>query len=508
MDGAGRIILAARGISVQFGATRALDGVDLALRAGEVHALLGQNGAGKSTLIRVISGACRPDAGTLELEGREVRPRTPAEAQQLGISTVFQEVNLCPNLTVAENMYAGRYPRRPWHAGGGIDWKRLNEQAQSQVEALGLRIDVRRQLSAFPVAIRQMVAIARATCTEARVLILDEPTSSLDEQEVAQLFALVRRLRAQGMAVLFVTHFLDQVYALCDRMTVLRNGRRVGEYLTSELDRAGLLAAMVGREFDPAARPAAAAPPVDAPRAPVVELKQVARRGCLHPLDLSLRRGEILGVAGLLGSGRTELARLLFGMDRHDSGTLLVEGQEVRLRTPADAIALGVAYCPEERKSEGLVLELSVRENIILALQARAGLKRALSPREQRELVARLIESLGIRAADMEMPVGQLSGGNQQKVLIARWLAISPRVLLLDEPTRGIDVAAREEILRQIATLAGEGMAVLFISAEIAEVLRESARIVVLRERRKVGELPGGSGEQAVYALIAEHAAA
>lgn len=508
MEGAGGVILEARGISVQFGATRALDGVDLFLRAGEVHALMGQNGAGKSTLIRVISGACRPLAGTLGLVGREVRPKSPAEAQQLGISTVFQEVNLCPNLTVAENMYAGRYPRRPWHAGGGIDWKRLNEQAQAQVESLGLRIDVRRELAAFPVAIRQMVAIARATCTDARVLVLDEPTSSLDEQEVAQLFALVRRLRAQGMAVLFVTHFLDQVYALCERMTVLRNGRRVGEYLTSELDRAGLLAAMVGREFDPAARPAAVAPPADAPRAPVVELKQVARRGSLQPLDLRLCRGEILGVAGLLGSGRTELARLLFGIDRHDQGTLLVEGKEVRLRSPADAIALGVAYCPEERKSEGLVLELSVRENIMLALQARAGLKLCLSPREQRQLAARLIESLGIRAADMEMPVGLLSGGNQQKVLIARWLAISPRVLLLDEPTRGIDVAAREEILRRIATLAQEGMAVLFISAEIAEVLRESARIVVLRERRKVGELPGGAAEQSVYALIAEHAAA
>jgi monosaccharide-transporting ATPase len=508
MNGERQSVLQARGFTVQFGATRALDGVDLTLRAGEVHALLGQNGAGKSTLIKVISGACQPVAGTVTLQGTPVNPRSPAEARDLGISTVYQEVQLCPNLSVAENLYAGRFPRRGLLAGGGIDWKRLHAMAQAKVDALGLRIDVRRMLSSYPVAIRQMVAIARATCVDARVLILDEPTSSLDEQEVAQLFALVRRLRAQGMAVLFVSHFLDQVYALSDRMTVLRNGTLVGEYLPAELDRAGLLAAMVGREVDLQRRQAqlAAAEP-QAGGTPVIELQQVARRGCLHPLDLTLRQGEILGVAGLLGSGRTELARLLFGIDRSDQGEMRVDGQPVKLRSPADAIALGIAYCPEERKSEGLVLQLSVRENIMMALQARKGLKKVLSTREQQQLAQRLIEDLGIRAADIDMPVGQLSGGNQQKVLIARWLAIEPRVLLLDEPTRGIDVAAREEILRRIAALAADGMAVLFISAEIAEVLRESARIVVLRERHKVGELPGGCDEHAVYSLIAEHAA-
>ena len=504
-------ILDVRGITVQFAATRALDGVDLCLRAGEVHALLGQNGAGKSTLIKVISGACEPAAGAMQMDGQPVRPQSPIQAQRLGISTVYQEVNLCPNLSVAENMYAGRFPRRRWFAGGGIHWGALHAQAQAQVDALGLRIDVRRQLGSYPVAIRQMVAIARATCTAARVLILDEPTSSLDEQEVSQLFALVDRLRRQGMAVLFVTHFLDQVYAIADRMTVLRNGTRVGEYHTSELDRAGLLAAMVGREVDLHARHAGgrAAQP-DAAGPPLVELQQVARRGSLHAIDLRICSGEILGLAGLLGSGRTELARLVFGLDRPDAGAIFIDGKPVRLRGPADAIGHGLAYCPEERKSEGLVLELSVRENILLALlalQARQGLGLRMPLREQQQLAARMIAALGIRTADMEMPVAQLSGGNQQKVLIARWLAIAPRVLVLDEPTRGIDVAAREEILREIAQLARDGMAVLFISAEIGEVLRESARIVVLRERHKVGELPGGSDEQAVYALIAEHEA-
>lgn len=497
-------VLHARGISLRFPAVQALDDVELCLRAGEVHALLGQNGAGKSSLIRVLTGACTKHEGTITLDGRAIRPGSPHEAQDLGISTVYQEVTLCPNLSVAENIAAGRYPRRHWLAGGGIHWRAVNEQARAAIAALGLDLDVARPLGAYPVAVRQMVAIARATRVAARVLILDEPTSSLDEQEVAQLFAVMRRLRGQGMAIVFVTHFLDQVYAIADRMTVLRNGRRVGEYVTAEMDRGGLIAAMLGHEFAPGRRPV---PPLGAAAAaPLLELRQVARKGDLHPVDLCIAAGEIVGIAGLLGSGRTELARLAFGLDRRDGGSIAIDGTVVPLRSPAEAIGHGLAFCPEERKTEGIIGELSVRENIVLALQARQGLSRRVPIAEQRKLAARLITALGITTADSETPVCQLSGGNQQRVLLARWLATRPRLLILDEPTRGIDIAAKEDLMGAVAELARSGMAVLFISAEIAEVLRESHRIAVLRDRRKVGELPGGCDEQAVYSLIAGHA--
>ncbi len=499
-------VLHARGISLRFPGVQALDDVELCLRAGEVHALLGQNGAGKSSLIRVFTGACTTHEGTITLDGRAIRPESPHEAQHLGISTVYQEVTLCPNLSVAENIAAGRYPRRRWLAGGGIHWRAVNEEARAAIAALGLDLDVTRPLGAYPVAIRQMVAIARATRVAARVLILDEPTSSLDEQEVAQLFAVMRRLRGQGMAILFVTHFLDQVYAIADRMTVLRNGRRVGEYVTAELDRGGLIAAMVGHEFAPGQRPVPPLSAAAAAAAPLMELRQVARKGDIHPVDLCIAAGEIVGIAGLLGSGRTELARLAFGLDRRDGGSIAIDGTVVALRGPAEAIGHGLAFCPEERKTEGIIGELSVRENIVLALQARQGLARRVPIAEQRQLAARLVAALGITTADSETPVCQLSGGNQQRVLLARWLATRPRLLILDEPTRGIDIAAKEDLMGAVAELARSGMAVLFISAEIAEVLRESHRIVVLRERRKVGELPGGCDEQAVYSLIAEHA--
>jgi simple sugar transport system ATP-binding protein len=508
LDSHAGVVLQARGISLGYPGVQALDDVALCLRAGEVHALLGQNGAGKSSLIRVLTGACDTHAGSITLDGRDIRPTTPLQAQQLGISTVYQEVILCPNLSVAENIAAGRYPRRRLLAGGGIDWRRVNDDARAAIASLGLELDVTRPLGSYPVAIRQMVAIARATRIAARVLILDEPTSSLDDQEVAQLFEVMRRLRAQGLAILFVTHFLEQVYAIADRMTVLRNGRLVGEYLPAEMDRAQLIAAMVGREFATTQRPARESARDDAKHiAPLLELRQVSRKGGIEPVDLAIAAGEIVGVAGLLGSGRTELARLAYGLDRRDGGHIAIDGGNVALRGPAEAVAKGLAFCPEERKTEGIVGELSVRENIVLALQARRGMARRVPLGEQQALAARLIAALGIATADAETPVRQLSGGNQQKVLLARWLATQPRLLILDEPTRGIDIAAKEDLMRTVAELAREGMAVLFISAEIPEVLRESHRIVVLRERRKVGELPGGCDEHDVYALIAEHAA-
>ncbi|XQA60086.1 sugar ABC transporter ATP-binding protein [Xanthomonas sacchari] len=500
------LVLEAQGLSKAYAGVAALEDVALRLRGGEIHALMGQNGAGKSTLIKLLTGVTAADAGRIALDGAVVAPASPQQAQRLGISTVYQEVNLCPNLSVAENLFAGRYPLRGWLRR--IDWRRVEREAEAGLQRLGIAIDVRRALGSYPVAVQQMVAIARAVGVSARVLILDEPTSSLDEGEVAELFRVMRALRDGGMAILFVTHFLDQVYAVADRISVLRNGRLVGEYTPAELPAPQLVAAMVGRALDPASAAAAAvraAAPEDA--APLLQAQGLARRGQLQPVDLQLRQGQVLGLAGLLGAGRTELARLLFGLDRADRGRVAIDGRDVALRGPPDAIAHGLALCPEERKTEGIVAELSVRENIVLALQARMGLRRFLAPAEQLRIAQGYVGVLGIKTASLETPVGLLSGGNQQKVVLARWLATRPRLLILDEPTRGIDIAAKQEIMTRILALAREGMAVLFISAEVAEIARIADRIAVLRERRLVGELPGGCGERAIFELIAGSAA-
>lgn len=500
------LALEAQGLSKAYAGVAALEDVALRLRGGEIHALMGQNGAGKSTLIKLLTGVTAADAGRIALDGAVVAPASPQQAQRLGISTVYQEVNLCPNLSVAENLFAGRYPLRGWLRR--IDWRRVEREAEAGLQRLGIAIDVRRALGSYPVAVQQMVAIARAVGVSARVLILDEPTSSLDEGEVAELFRVMRALRDGGMAILFVTHFLDQVYAVADRISVLRNGRLVGEYTPDALPAPQLVAAMVGRALDPASAAAAAvrvAAPEDA--APLLQAQGLGRRGQLQPVDLHLRQGQVLGLAGLLGAGRTELARLLFGLDRADRGRVAIDGRDVALRGPPDAIAHGLALCPEERKTEGVVAELSVRENIVLALQARMGLRRFLAPAEQLRIAQGYVDVLGIKTASLETPVGLLSGGNQQKVVLARWLATRPRLLILDEPTRGIDIAAKQEIMTRILALAREGMAVLFISAEVAEIARIADRIAVLRERRLVGELPGGCGERAIFDLIAGSAA-
>ena len=506
MTDAGRVVLQGRGLTRSFGGIAVLRGVDLCLRAGEIHALMGQNGAGKSTLVKVLTGVFPADAGTLELDGEPVRPATPAAAQALGISTVYQEVNLCPNLSVAENIFAGRAPR---HGAAGlwrIDWRAVRSGARALLGRLHLDIDVDRLLGSYPVAVQQMVAIARALGVSARVLILDEPTSSLDEEEVGRLFDVMRRLRSEGLAIVFVTHFLEQVYAVSDRITVLRNGELVGEYEPAALPPPALITAMVGRELS-AARGRSSRGVAAADATPMLEARGFGRRGQLRPVDLAIGRGEVVGVGGLLGSGRTELARLLFGLERNDSGSLCIDGKEVRIDQPADAIRHGIGLCPEERKVDGIVAELSVRENIVLALQARQGVWRFIPPARQAEIAGRLVRLLGIKTADLDTPIAQLSGGNQQKVILARWLATDPRLLILDEPTRGIDVAAKQEIMDEILALAGGGMAVLFVSSEMEEVVRVADRIVVLRDRAKLGELPGGSSEHAVYQMIAAVAA-
>ncbi|MBB5413554.1 simple sugar transport system ATP-binding protein [Paraburkholderia sp. HC6.4b] len=506
-------ILATSGVSKTFPGVKALQHVDFRLFPGEVHTLMGQNGAGKSTLINVLTGVLAPDAGTIRLGGELVAFASPQEAEAAGVRTLYQEVNLCPNLSVAENIFAGRQPRR----FGAIDWPDIKRRAQEALARLDVSLDVTRSLDAYPIAVQQMVAIARALSVDARVLILDEPTSSLDDSEVAQLFKILRHLKRSGIAILFVTHFIEQTYAISDRITVMRNGEREGEYLARDLSADQLVAKMVGHErmsarLREAAHEGQAADDQEVAQdhteatatPPFIELRGVGRRGTLQPIDLEMQAGKILGLAGLLGSGRTETARLLFGADRADSGTILVEGRAVRLRTPHDAVRHGIGYCAEDRKKEGIVAELSIRENIMLALQARRGWWRKISRQRARELADMWIERLGIKASDAEQPIALLSGGNQQKALLARWLATDPKLLILDEPTRGIDVAAKFDIMDRLLALCANGLSILFISSEISEVLRVSHRVAVLRDRRKIAEVAGkASNEDNIYRLIA-----
>ena len=481
-------VLDVTGIHKLFPGVKALSDAGLRLYPGEVHTLMGQNGAGKSTLIKVLTGVYQPERGSIVLDGERIEPRSTQHAQELGISTVYQEVNLCPNLSVAENIFIGRYPKR----FGMIDWRRMRRAAAELLARLQVNVDVRQPLASYPLAIQQMVAIARALNISAKVLILDEPTSSLDEAEVQLLFSVLKNLRGQGMAILFVTHFLDQTYAISDRITVMRNGEREGEYLCSELSRLALVNKMIGVAADTQEQPQTCIEEGHRAGPTLLQTKELARRGVLAPLDLTIRQGELLGLAGLLGSGRTETARLLFGADKADDGAIEIGGRSTIFATPRDAIAQGIGFCSEDRKHEGAILDLSVRENLILALQARQGLLRAIPLRRQQELADYYVKQLGIKTASIETPIGALSGGNQQKVLLARWLATEPRLMILDEPTRGIDVRAKQEIMDYVTTLCRKGMAILFISSELPEVLRVSDRIVVMRDRKACGEYRRG----------------
>ncbi|MEN0129408.1 MAG: sugar ABC transporter ATP-binding protein [Brevundimonas sp.] len=475
------------GISIAFPGVKALDGVDFRLLPGEVHALMGENGAGKSTLIKALTGVYGIDAGRIVVDGVDQVFAGPAAAQAAGISTVYQEVNLTDNLSVAENVMLGHEVRR----FGVIDWRATRKAARTYLQALNLDIDPKSSLSGHSLAVQQLVAISRAMVVDARVLILDEPTSSLDSDEVARLFDVIRTLRDRGVAILFVSHFLEQIYAISDRITVLRNGTLVGEYRTAELPRAELVGKMIGRtlevltELEASAERAA----VDRSGAPFMQAIGVGRRGSIEPFDLDIYPGEIVGLAGLLGSGRTELARLLYGADHADTGETVVAGKTVKLRNPRHGLARSIVFSSESRKTEGIIGDLTVRENIVLGLQADRGWMRRVPKKKADEVVSHYIEALGVRPANPDAIAGNLSGGNQQKVLLARWLATAPKLLILDEPTRGIDVGAKAEIQKLVADLAAQGMSVVFISAELDEVLRLSHRIAVLRDRRKVGEL-------------------
>ncbi|MFD1342602.1 sugar ABC transporter ATP-binding protein [Litorisediminicola beolgyonensis] len=481
------MLLSIRSLTKTFPGTRALDAVDFDLAAGEVHAFLGENGAGKSTLIKCLTGAYERDAGTILLDGTEVSPRSTAEAQDLGIGTVYQEVNLLPNLSVAQNLTFGREPRR----FGMVDPRAQRRQAEAMLEGYGLDIDVSRDLGAYSVAIRQIIAIARAVALSGKILILDEPTASLDSREVETLFGVVRGLRDQGLGIVFVSHFLDQVFDLTDRVTVLRNGQKVTTERTADLDRVRLIEHMLGRTLEGEVSGTAKRHRAGQSWPEMLRFEGFGRRGHVAPFDLTVGKGEVLGLAGLLGSGRTESAELMFGLVPAQTGSAEDQSGTLDLSSPRKAISAGFGFAPEERKTDGIVADLSVRENIVLALQARRGWARPLPRAEQRRLAEDYIRKLDIRTSGPEKPIGELSGGNQQKVVLARWLAMNPRFLILDEPTRGIDVGAHAEILRLIQDVTAQGMSILVISSELDELIAVADRVIVVRDRRHVAEITG-----------------
>ena len=489
------VVLEMRGINKNFPGVKALQNVDFTLRKGEIHALMGENGAGKSTLIKVLTGVEEFETGTIRIDGPSstIINRSPQEAQENGISTVYQEVNLCPNLSVAENLYIGREPK----LGPMIDWKAMKRNAQELLKSLDIYIDVTAAVENYSIAIQQMIAIARAVDMSAKVLILDEPTSSLDDGEVEKLFKLMLRLKGEGVGIIFVTHFLEQVYAVCDKITVLRNGQLVGEFTTAELPRVQLVAKMMGKDFDDLAAIKEAKDEEEHTEEDIV-IKAVGlgKKGYIKPFDLVIHKGEVVGFTGLLGSGRSETVRVLYGAERPDEGTLQVKGNGITAKHPIISMHAGMAYLPEDRKNEGIIADLSVRENMIMALQAKRGMFHLLSRKQQEEFTDKYIEMLQIKTTSRETPIKSLSGGNQQKVIIGRWLLTNPDFLILDEPTRGIDVGTKTEIQKLVVKLASQGMAVVFISSEIEEMLRTCDRMVVMRDGAKVGELSGNEMNQ------------
>jgi len=479
-------VLTMRGICKQFPGTKALDHVDFTLRKGEIHALMGENGAGKSTLIKVLTGVYPKDAGSIWVEGTEgeAHIHSPQDAQDIGISTVYQEITLCPNLTVAENMFIGR------SKASIINWKSRNKRTTEILENLHIPARAKQELSQCSLAVQQMVAIARAVDMNCKVLILDEPTSSLDEKEVEMLFGLMRDLKERGVGIIFVTHFLEQVYAVSDRITVLRNGELVGEWPVEELPQVQLVARMMGRNLDDIVDLAFIGEKSTGSDEVIYEATGLSSTES-KPFDFRIRKGEVNGFTGLLGSGRSESVRAIFGADRVTGGNVTVKGQQAVINNPYKAMKKGIGYLPEDRKRDGIIADLSVRENIILALQVMKGFFHPMSRSQMEAFADEYIKALAIKTASQDTPIGSLSGGNQQKVILARWLLTHPDYLILDEPTRGIDVGTKLEIQRLVLKLAEEGMSVTFISSEIEEMLRTCSRLIVMRDRNIVGELTG-----------------
>ena len=485
MTESGDVILTMRGISKSFPGTKALNRVDFTLRKGEIHALMGENGAGKSTLIKVLTGVYPKDAGKILVDGKDVHIHSPQDAQNHGISTVYQEITLCPNLSVAENMFIGRTKDKIVH------WNVYEKRATEILNNLGIPARANQELSRCSLAVQQMVAIARAVDMNCKVLILDEPTSSLDEKEVQMLFNLMRDLRNRGVGIIFVTHFLEQVYEVSDRITVLRNGELVGEYPIRELPQVELVAKMMGKDLNDLADLEEVGKKNTAGEEVVYEAENLSSSES-RPFDFEIHRGEVNGFTGLLGSGRSESVRAIFGADRVTGGAVKVKGKAVNIAKPHDAMKAGIGYLPEDRKRDGIIADLSVRENIILALQVMKGFFHPMSRKDMEKFADEYIKALNIKTASQETPVGSLSGGNQQKVILARWLLTHPDYLILDEPTRGIDVGTKLEIQKLVLKLAAEeNMSITFISSEIEEMLRTCSRLIVMRDRNIVGELTG-----------------
>ncbi|MBR2571191.1 MAG: sugar ABC transporter ATP-binding protein [Clostridia bacterium] len=485
-------VLKMRGICKQFPGTRALNNVDFTLRRGEIHALMGENGAGKSTLIKVLTGVYEKDGGTIWVEGtgEEAHIHSPQDAQNIGISTVYQEITLCPNLTVAENMFIGR------GKGQLVHWKDYEDRADGILRSLGIPARAKQELSRCSLAVQQMVAIARAVDMQCKVLILDEPTSSLDEKEVAMLFDMMRDLKSRGVGIVFVTHFLEQVYEVSDRITVLRNGELVGEYVIEDLPQVELVAKMMGKNLNDLADLEQVGLKSQGGQETVYQAQALSSSES-RPFDFSIRRGEVNGFTGLLGSGRSESVRAVFGADRITGGRVQVNGKPVRISKPHDAMKNGIGYLPEDRKRDGIIADLSVRENIVLALQVMKGFFHPMSKAQMEAFADEYIQALQIKTASQDTPIKSLSGGNQQKVILARWLLTHPDYLILDEPTRGIDVGTKLEIQKLVLKLAEENMSVTFISSEIEEMLRVCSRLIVMRDRKIVGELTGSELTQA-----------
>ena len=483
------IVLQMKNIHKSFPGVRALQGVDFTLRKGEIHALMGENGAGKSTLIKVLTGVYSKDEGDIFLDGHEgpVAIHSPQDAQKVGISTVYQEITLCPNLSVAENMFIGRT------SGMGQNWKKVNSDTNKILKSLDIPATATQQLETCSLAVQQMIAIAPAVDMDCKVLILDEPTSSLDEQEVEKLFKLMRDLKSRGVGIVFVTHFLDQVYEVCDRITVMRDGQLVGEFEIKDLPRVKLVSKMLGKELDDMSdiKGEQKAYERKAGAVPVLEAQNRVSDAGIKPFDFHIDKGEVNGFTGLLGSGRSECVRAIFGADRVTGGTIKMNGKPVKINKALDAMKNGIAYLPEDRKGDGIVGDLSVRENIILAQQVLRGFFKPFSKAKQYEIADEYIKLLSIKTASADTPIKSLSGGNQQKVILARWLFTHPEYLILDEPTRGIDVGTKVDIQKLVLKLASEGMSVTFISSELDEMLRTCSRLVVMRDRKVVGELSG-----------------
>jgi ABC-type sugar transport system ATPase subunit len=468
-----------RGMSKAFPGVQALLGVDLDLHAGEVHAILGENGAGKSTLMKILAGVYHPDAGSIRLGGQPVLNESPRQALERGVTMIHQELNLAPNLSVAENVFLGRAPTR----GGLIDWRRVYADAEALAARLGIELDVRARVEDLSVARQQMVEIAKALSLDARVIIMDEPTSALTERETEALFDIIVRLKSQGVAIAYISHRLDEIFRVADRVTVLRDGRLVGTLPIGQATPPRLIGMMVGRELTTLFPKE----PIEIGE-PVLEVRHLRRAGVLEDISFVLRRREILGLAGLIGAGRTELVRGLFGADPLDDGQVLIEGRRVHIRSPRDAIALGLGFVTEDRKLQGLVLGMTVRENETLASLAQISRLGFVDSRRDTMLAERLVDQLGVRTPSVEQEVANLSGGNQQKVVIAKWLATQPRILILDEPTRGIDVGAKAEVHALMSRLARDGVSILMISSELPEILGMSDRILVMRQGRVTGE--------------------